>query len=288
MSFTQGNPSQPATLRDESDQLSPSFWNGPWGTRLRFAMSILHDGNAQQAEFAVQAQAPSIAPTDALPWIGIDRLIQQGYQESLTSWRARLIQWLDRHAYRGKATGVMLWARGWILPQLPRMRVVTNSGTWWTYNEGVDPMPAGAQTVTPAAWVAPGYPTWNWDGNTKAWWRSFLIIYATGVPWVTTGWTWGDGHKWGDGNVWGFGGGSATAIIVQGLRAAVASAKARHAWYPWIIVSFADTLFDPAFGADGIHNPNGTFGNASIIVNGQYVSSRFATARYISGPTEQP
>jgi hypothetical protein len=270
-----------SNFRDESDAISPSWWNGPNGSRIRFSISTPFDALGDSFFESVYAALPSTAPADALPWISQDRQIVQGYQESQASWIARMLQWLERHPQRGKAQGVMLWAIGWILPQLPTVRVVTNSSVWWTYLTGTDPMPAGATTVLPATKFAGS--NWNWDGIAAAWFRSWLIIFSGGSSpaWCTGTGTWGDGARWGDSGIcWGF---DQPSSQVRTLATLTKFAKAGHAYYPWIIVSFNNAEWDPSQPADGTHNPNGTFGRWSKIVGGQYVPARFADSRYISG-----
>jgi len=272
-------------FRDESDALSAAWWNGDNGRRVRYCMAILWDANAQGFTYAVYARFPSTAPADALSWIGLDRTIVQGYQETADSYRARLLQSNDRWPYSGKPTGVLLGARGWILPQRPRMAVVNNSGYWYSYADGLDPMPPGAASVVPPVRFD-GTDNWNWDGLSSNWWRSWLIVWATATPWCTPGPAWGDaGLTWGDTRYsWGFG---QPASYFTGLPAIVSDWKARHCWYPTIIVSFDDGLFVQADPAGGGVNPDGTFGRWSRIGTSgglpAYVSARFANARYLDG-----
>ena len=272
----------PATFRDGSDAISDASWNGPNGTAVRYAMAILWDAIGDWSQYAAEVGSPSIAPYDALQWAGVDRVIVQGYQESNASYRARLVQWPDRWAYSGKATGVLVAARGWILPQLPQMSVVTDSGTWWTYAQGVDPMPAGAQTVTPATWTFTSLSRWNWDYNPstnhllspRTWARSWLVIWSTSVTWATAGPNWG-AFTWGA-FTWGF---SQSTSVFSGLAPIVATWKAKHEIYPAIIVSFDDLWFQTT--SDPSHMPDGTWGDWHKVANGIAVASRTTSARYI-------
>jgi hypothetical protein len=272
-------------FRDESDAISAAWWNGPNGTKVRYCMSILWDANAQGFEYAVYARFPDYGPEDALPWMGLDRRIVRGYQEPQISYRARLIQWADRWPNCGKPTGVLLAARGWILPQLPKMSTVNNTGWWYSYADGLDPMPAGSTSVVPPDRFN-GSGNWNWDGLTANWWRAWLIIWSTDTPWATPAPVWGaPGLNWGDSRYsWGFG---QPASQFSSLPALVGAWKARHCWYPAIIVSFDNALFDQTQPAGGGVNPDGSFGRWSKIgtVGGKpaYVRARFANARYIDG-----
>lgn len=287
-------PGQPSTFVDESDALSDASWNGPAGTEVRYSMSVFWDGIADAAIYASQLSCVSITPYDAIPWAGKDRGIVQGYQESAVAYVTRLVQWLDRAPYYGRPAGVMLEALGWVMPagltlasmlatpqgswQLPEIAVVNSPlsaihGRWWQYNQGTNPMPPGTSTVIPAT-LTKAF-NWDWDGQ-ALWARSWLIIYATGVPWASnTVRKWGSGWKWGDGGAWGF---DQPASTFSGLAPIVAARKAAHCWYVNIIVSFDDTLFGP-----GNTNPDGTWGDGYKVVNRQSVDSRSANARYLSG-----
>lgn len=281
-------PTGPATFRDESDAISASYWNGPNGSRVRYSMAVLYDALAQSAIYAVQAGAPSLAPFDALPWISADRGIIQGFQESTTSLRARFIQWLDRWAYSGRPAGVLLAIRGWILPQLPQVALVTDRSVWWGYAAGVDPMPAGAQTVLPATRTPETVGTWNWDyPNVMSataggrWARAWPIIWSTGVSWCTRETqNWGAG-TWGDGGAWGFGQPAADFV---GLPTLAAQWKRQHSVYPAIIVSFDDTWYQPTSISAKL--PDGTWGSWHKVVSNIAVASRDTTvSRFVTGAT---
>lgn len=269
-------------FRDESDAICASWWSGPNGSKVRYCMSTIWDGLGDAAGYAVLSRFPSVAPFDAFQWIGSDRQIVQGYAEGLQSYASRCVQFLDRWPHSGKPTGVMLGVLGWILPLMPHIEVVTNTSNWLSYSAGTNPMPPGATAVTPPTknLVFPG--NWNWDGLTANWWRSWLIIFSTGVSWATVGGNYAAaGQTWGNpAHSWGFANPSSQ---FGGIPSIVKLQKARHCWYVRIIVSFSDSLFDHTQTADGVHNPDGTFGNWSKIVNGQYVPSRFANARYLDG-----
>jgi hypothetical protein len=280
-------PIGPATFRDESDAISAAYWNGPNGQRVRYSMAVMFDAIAQSAIYAIQAQAPSLAPADAFPYISADRGIVQGFQEGNPSFRARSIQWLDRWAYSGRPAGVLLAVRGWILPQLPQINLITDRSSWWSYAQGVDPMPAGAQTVTPATLTVKSQGTWNWDYSSVGaaaaggrWARAWVVIYSTGVPWCSVeSQTWGSG-TWGDGGAWGFAQPPSTFI---GLPALVATWKAQCSVYPAIIVSFDDTWYQSTSISAKL--PDGTWGSWHKVVNNIAVASRDPASRFITGAT---
>lgn len=298
------NIGQGSTFVDEGDGISDASWNGPNGTAVRYSMAVLWDAIADGSIYAAQVGNPSLAPYDALPYAGQDRLIVQGYQESVASYQQRLTQFLDRWPYSGKASGVMLAVYGWLMQagltnasmaaiaqgswDLPQMRVVTSNSRWWTYNTGTNPMPP-FQTDIEAGYYPMVFPSlfkgnplgegdWNWDSETTQWARSWLIIYATTTGWATGNRTWGEAQVfWGDGNGWGF---DQPYEIFSGIPAVIKHWKAEHAWYVCVIVSLNSTNFNPF---SGVTNPQGNWQYWYTILSNNYIQCRFTSARYVDG-----
>ena len=76
------------------------------------ALSILHLVRYWVA-YAVRARFPDCAPSDALPWLAIDRQIDRGPNEGETSYRARLKLWLDLWRHAGSAQSVITALEVW-------------------------------------------------------------------------------------------------------------------------------------------------------------------------------
>lgn len=228
---------------------------------------------------------PTKCDPTALPYIGRDRIMPQGAGETTAHYRVRLqtslIEWQQ---FSGNAWGVMRQCRNQLLPNMPSMRHVSNTNVWDMFIDGAD-------VSQPPIHANRGDLTWQWDGASgesadahpaglPAWWRFWLVIYSIApTVWCTSLGTWGGtGKKWGDAAVsWGFNNPSA---IFQSLAFATTTWKSASSWCRWMIISFDGTLFDPNITNDGTHNPAGTFGRWSRIVNGQYVAARYANARY--------
>jgi hypothetical protein len=282
----------------ESNQTSATWWNGPSGTAMRFGMSVIWDGLQAAVMSSVLARFPidpfgtftgkvggQLAPNDALPWIGSDRQITQGYLEPNLSYAQREVQYLDRWAYAGKPTGVLMAVIGWFLPQInvPSMEIVTNSSRWFWYTSEIDPFPPGTQgaihVIPPLFTIGSTIPghngRWNWDGLTANWWRSWLVIFISlefeALDWGTTG------KKWGDPSVcWGF---NAPSNIGQGVKNLVKQWKAGHEKI-FVLYSFSSTLFTSYEPDDGVHNPAGNFGSWAVFSGGGWVGNRFTNAVY--------
>lgn len=267
--------------------VAPPWHLGPVGKAFLQQFGMALDTLNNKMVQASEAHMPTLCDPTCLPYIGDDRLIPQGPNESTASYRLRLQQsigvWKN---LAGTPWGVLRAALGCVLPSQPRARTFSNTSAWDTFEQGAD--------VTQPPWRVSfsSSPNVQWDGASGdyvdptigtqvPWWRIWLVLYATGQPWCTSSGTWGSsGKKWGDpSKSWGFS--TPSAVFLQ-IQQVVRQWKAEHAWCRWAIVSFDDTLFDPWQTNDGAHNPAGTFGRWSVITNGQYVPARFSKARYFN------
>jgi hypothetical protein len=206
------------------------------------------------------AALPGVGTPTALPLIGFSRGIMRGFTEGDTSYEQRLVQWLDLWRTAGRPVGLLLAVLGLFLPTSLTVRTVDNSGNWYTYNIGANPLPFPPGALLPQR---PSFVlnagNWDWDGNTAAWWRMWLIIYIGPLGW-TVGPHWGDGGHWGDpGRLWGISGPNVGQL--QALRVLLKQWKAAHTWIPNIILTANTARFDPTQPAGGGINPDGTWGN---------------------------
>ena len=265
-------------LADPGPLQTPSV-SGSFMYLCGLAMDALVDKMQQ----GIRARFPGIGTPTALPYIGSDRGIVRGLQETDAQNSARLAAWLDSWQRAGSARAVLQQALGYVGDTV-RARTVDDSHNWNTYVPGDDPAVYG-----PA--VNSFVSNWNWDNEgdphpvgVNAWWRWWLVLYSTstsGADWAGDEGTWGDGDVWGDATKsWGLG---LPSTVWGTLRGIVRQWKRSGSWCRWILVSLDDTLFTPAASADGTHNPDGTWGRWSKIVAGQYVPSRPASGRYVDG-----
>lgn len=263
-------------FRDSLPKMIRARWTrGPVASRLLYSIAIQFDAVAEAAITAVAARFPGLtavdsinalgfaanAPADALPYLGRDRRIVRGFAESAAGYAARLLRWLDDWRIAGSALSVLEQIQGYCAPFTPRVRLVTNSGVFWT----LDGDGTFSKTLS----------SWNWDGHPEWWSREFLIIYSDAGPWAVEG-HYGDGlNPWGDGGGWGS---TLTPEQAASLREIVATWKGAHSKCAWIILAFDPASFDPA-----APEPDGHWGNWSKIVGTTSVPSRLATARYCDG-----
>ena len=138
---------------DLSDAINPPPLNGPFFIAYRAASSIMYSALADGAALAVRARFPSVAPSDAFPYLGQDRTVYNGFAEPIASYSLRLQQWLDLLAYEGLPTGMMCALLGYCIPATWTalspgtsclVRTVDDSSNWNSYAAGANPVPLGA------------------------------------------------------------------------------------------------------------------------------------------------
>jgi hypothetical protein len=274
------------SLRDLVYTISPSWLRATVGSRLMYAMTIPFDALEDLAAYAVRARFPDLAPTDAWPYIELDRQIMRGTWELAPAWLARCRQWLDRWAHAGSPWGLLMGARACLSPYLCPVSLVTSIGTWDGYllSQQDGPTVEPIHSTTAANWNWDEY-SWPWINQNGAWNRAWLIIWPVGTPWTQSTQTWGDGSTWDAGELWDIAGG--TAAQFTQLLAAVTLWKSAFTWIPAVIITWNGTDFGNA--GQGAQ-PDGHYGTWSKIVPGIYgrptrVASRYAGAAYLAGVT---
>lgn len=240
----------------------------PWllddnGRRMLYTIGVGLDGVLDWAKRGVLSRFATTAPTEALPFIGRDRRIVRGFDEPEADFRTRLKGWLRAWHRAGHAFGICEAVAGYLAPHAVRVRVVTNSGVWYTReSDGTE------------SYLIQDPTDWDWDGDPDSWSRFWVIIYPADAwveetDWGTSGETWGD-----DGETWGT---TATPEHVRTIQGLVATWKPKHATCVSIIVAFDDASFDPESASEtsstwkhwGTGDPR--------------VASRLDTARYWDG-----
>lgn len=229
--------------------------------RFLYCIAWLADIGTEHAVQALQARYPGLGTPTALPYIGRDRRIFRGFAENDASYSSRLVNWLSTHKRAGNPFGIMHEVQAYLTPYTPMMRIVNNSGTWYTLN------PDGTEAVHETWVTSLADSNWNWDDDGAHPIRFALIIYSDQGP-FTKDRKWGDGGKWGDGRTWGT---SATREQVDTIKAIIAARKNAGDVCEQIIIAFDPASFDPtaAQGSPGLPD-----GNWNLWPN------RLSTARY--------
>ncbi len=275
-------------IRDLVQAISPPFLGGDVapgdfhaGQRFMYSTNGLPaDILVEKIDEGIYDRMPLRADPTALPYIGADRQIIRGLGESDASYDLRLQGAIDAWTHAGTDRGVMSNVIAYV-GSGPMGRIVANGPTpqqWNTYvpNANLTQPPSPLQTAL----------KFDWDSLSvilpRGWWRWWLILFAVSPnAFCGPGPKWGAGQKWGDKTIsWGL---NVPSSVMRTAQSLCKQWKRSGSSCEWMIVSFDTSLFDPAQPSDGTHNPAGTFGRWSRIVNNQYVASRFANARYCDG-----
>lgn len=262
-------------LRDTIKEISPTWLQTEQAEKFLYLCGVLHDMLVEKAQEAQLARMPTRCDPSALPLLGDDRQIIRGIGESDMGYGERLSRAFDSWRLAGLPMGVMAEVIAY-LSTGPKMRHVSNTSVW-------DSFAAGADTTQPPEHVKASPANWDWDGDATLWWRVWAIIYSVGgYAWCGPAPRFGTpGVKIGDKSI--SIGLNIPATEVETIRGLIATWKAEHAWVRWIIISFDETLFDPAQPSGGSVNPDGNWGRWSRVVGGQAVPARAANARYCDG-----
>ena len=244
-------------------------------SRILGPIALLLDAERQSLRDGVRARMPGVAPLDALSYIGGALKILRGPEEGEDAYRARLIRGIDDLRQLGIAWGMLEQIRGYCTPHAVRVRLVNNHGNMYTIDRD------GSRSID-------RHTAWNWDGDTAAWARFWVLIYMTTgspqKPWAQVD-SWGDvGLTWGtEGKTWGS---TATPADVFSIRRIVRDWKPSGSTCVSIIPVFNDTAFDPSDTApplpDGTWHTWGRYG----VTPGRKTPARSSDAIYWRGTGE--
>ncbi len=90
------------------------FLRRHWGARLAYIPALLSDAVRALALEAVRAGIISQAPTDGLPYIGEDRVLEHGIGETAATFRARCQDAWDSWEFAGTEAGMLEQLRAWL------------------------------------------------------------------------------------------------------------------------------------------------------------------------------
>lgn len=186
-----------------SDRVAPPFFQGANGKAWLGSMGQGLDMIRYRSAQAQLLHMPGFGDPSGLYYVGLDRLIPQGPNESNTSYATRLTQAFDSWRLAGTDYGVLRQILGYLAPFEPSALIVNNLSQWAYYGENSNPAvnpPLKFWYNEPALGISLQF-NWNWDSQLfdahpalqTAWWRCWLIINAGltaaggGVSTVLTG-----------------------------------------------------------------------------------------------------
>lgn len=250
--------------RNEYQRLAPGYLQKDKGLKVLYSLGIGTDAYREWLWQGIMARMPDRAGHDARLALGRDRRIIKGFDESSDNYAGRLKRWLDDWRVAGHAFSVLDQVAGYLTGHSVLMRIVTNTGVWYTRTA------AGVKSILRAN------PTnWNWDGSTTLWSRFWLILYPPGSLWTRKTWgsfTWGTpGATFGS---------TMTRDQRDSIRTIVQQWKPAHAQCEYIVLAFNASDFDPT-ASPGSPMPDGTWANALKPGSNPAVFSRDHDALYM-------
>lgn len=169
--------------------LVPGWLRRGDGELIQTVEGAVIDSFAERCRQTPWLMFPSLAPPDALTYIGSDRALPRGFEEPEASYRQRLIAWRFPRGHRVRGNAVALLEQiALALPQTLDVQTIDARGTRYDFD------PADA-TTTVTRGVA-----WDWDAIplTPLWARFWVVLETTATPpgvWGDAG----DEEFWGDG-----------------------------------------------------------------------------------------
>lgn len=260
-------------FRDGILGLAPRWLREEWGAKYLYTLGLMLDIATEAARQGVKARFPKLAPDDALPLIAHDRGIVLGFDEPRKGSEARLRTAVTDSKVAGGYRALLRQVRGYYATHAIRCGVVTNRGTWHTWDEN------DVYTVTKLA------GNWDWDGSPggKPWWgRWWLIIWPLDVNLIDDEGEFNDSldDVFGDGGTIGT---TASPSMVATIREIV------REWWPQgtscseIIIALDPESFDYS-APPGAPLPDGTWREWAVDDGtGVLRPMRLDTARYWDG-----
>lgn len=169
--------------------LGPGWLTSGDGEKVLYSVGVMLDATLERARQALVSRFPEYAETeDALGYLGRDRLIIRGRNESAASYAKRLVEWRYPlgHRVRGNAYAMLRQIRAYFLDRTTQF-TIDRRGTWHTIDAD------GNETRQTES------GTWNWDAEpSSSWARFWLGVYGAPIGWsAESEYVIGDAELWG-------------------------------------------------------------------------------------------
>lgn len=173
-----------------SDRVAPPWLQNPVGAAYLQTMGGGLDELVYRSAQAQLLRMPGIGDPSGLYYIGLDRLIPQGPNESNTSYGQRLQAAFDVWQRAGSDWAVLQLVLAFLLPKTPAALVVSDSSVWSYYAANATPATKPPLHLRFEGQDFAHLHNWNWDGEAfdphpsggTAWWRDWLVLFADLTP----------------------------------------------------------------------------------------------------------
>lgn len=234
------------TFRDAIKRVSPPWLRIGNAEKIMYTFGAQIDALIDATVAGVKLRFPGLYSAESLPWIGRDRRILRGRDETDQVYASRLVRWLDDHASRGGPYALLaqLFAHYAVAPFA--IQLVYASGRYFELDT------TGNVTM--------GDLTWSPDSDSARWAR-WWAFYSWPVSIGDDG-LWGSSGTYGDGGTWG----STLSISdVTDIRAVPKEWNAAHAQGKVVVLSPGAEFWGvPA----GVWGDPGVWGGGSAVALG--------------------
>jgi hypothetical protein len=172
-------PGSPPRFRDMAQIIAPSWLQRYWGQRFQYALGLQWDAFSQAASDGVRARAPGApgTPLDALSYIGADRQLIRGLNETDEGFAARCSGAFSAWARAGSAEGTIREIQALVSP-------MATSAAQVNYGQsGYRTWALVSAPGLPCVYVFGNPAAWNWDNDDSAWSRCWLILRIDSATW---------------------------------------------------------------------------------------------------------
>jgi hypothetical protein len=177
------------TFRDKLRQVVPPWLRRGTAGDLLFAIGVHIDALADGLVDGVKSRFPGVYSMDSLPYLGRERRIPRGPNESNVTYADRITRWLTDHQTRGGPYAMLAQLFAYWQPNPFAIELVYISGRRFSLDtDGV---------------VTRDDISWNGESNPAHWAQWWLFYHWPNV--VPDDGLWGDAGDYGDGGVWGSG-----------------------------------------------------------------------------------
>lgn len=149
----------------------PPWLRRTYGGKLVRAFGITLDAIADRSADAMAARLPSEALPDALPYIGRDRKIVRGLDESDASYAGRLRRWLPDHKRRGGGIALLRQLEAYYASSPKQIDLVYETGTRYT--------------LGPDGTITKDSIEWREGSDPAAWAQAFVFVRYDAEPFVS-------------------------------------------------------------------------------------------------------
>ena len=280
-------------LRDLAAAIAPTWLQGEVGEKYLYAQSVVVDATADRVLAGVHSYMPEKCDPSCLPYIGRDRSVIRGINETDASYAHRCKTAIYDWHFAGLGEGIMSSLLGYLSPSAPLVRVVWAAhGTYlqptqWEWVDDGDG-PAGEvqsfSTMHPGGYAA----EWHWDtiDNRRRFWV-ILYVNTVGDPWVAETGYYDSTTTYGDGEAYGITGISTEQC--QTLLNIIKTFKSAHSRCEQVVICFDSTLLDP-FNMSGTYPsgynntlPTPNWASYGYDSSGYYSPGRSASCRFLGG-----